>query len=83
VSRARYAFTVTLEVPGATLPDALERALRLFRPRVRGNLAQSAAYVGSYRGSFFAMSRAPSPPAGRVPLKVRRRKLRKAGAECR
>ena len=80
MSRARYAFTLTLEVPGATLGDALERALRLFRPRVRANLRQSASYAGSYRGSWFAMSRAPSPPAGRVPLKVRRRKLRKAGA---
>lgn len=78
--RLRYSLTLSLEVPGASLADATERALRLLRPRVRAELRQSVAYVGAYRGAFFVLNRAPAPPAGRVNLKARRRKLRKGGA---
>jgi hypothetical protein len=74
--RNRYAFKITLEVPGANAADAIERALRLFRPQVRANLKQSVAYVGAYRGSWFAMGREKEPPEGRVNLQARRRKLR-------
>lgn len=77
--RTRYAFTVRLEVPASTLGAGIERALRLFRPRVRDALRQTVAYAGSYRGSWFAMSRETAPPAGRVNLKTRRRKLAKKG----
>ena len=75
--RTRYAFSVRLEVPGATLGDAQERALRLFRRAVRDGLRQTVTYSGSYRGSWFAMSRETAPPADRVNLKQRRRKLRR------
>lgn len=74
--RNRYAFKITVEVPGANAADAIERALRLFRPQVRANLKQSVAYVGAYRGSWFAMGREKAPPEGRVNLQARRRKLR-------
>jgi hypothetical protein len=74
--RSRYAFRIDVEVPGATAADAIERALRLFRPRVRAGLRQTVAYQGSYRGSWFALTRIESPPPGRVDLRKRRRKLR-------
>lgn len=73
--RLRYAFNLRIEVPGSTLADAQERALRLFRGRVRRELAQSVAYVGAYRGSFFQMSRAAEPKPEAVNLKKRARKL--------
>lgn len=80
--RTRYAFTLSIEVPAATCAEAIERALRLLRPRVRDGLKQTLSYSGSYRWSWFAMSRAATPPAGRVNLKARRRKLRPSRKEA-
>lgn len=82
MSRSRYWFTLTIEVPAPTLADAIERALRLMRPRVRANLRQTVAYQGSYRGSWFSLSRAEAPPGDRVNLKARRRALKPARKEA-
>lgn len=81
MSRARYWLRFDVEVPAGTLADATERALRLFRPAVRKNLRETAAYQGSYRRSWFTLTRLETPPAGRVDLKKRRRKLAKAPRE--
>ncbi len=75
--RLRYSFDIRVEVPGSSLADARERALRLFRRTVRDNLRQTVTYAGAYRGSWFAMSRADTPPARAVDLKSRRRKLKR------
>ena len=77
MSRSRYWLRFDVEVSAPTLGQAVERALRLFRPRVRGNLRQTVAYQGAYRSSWFALTKLEEPPAGRVDLKARRRKLRK------
>ena len=81
MSRLRYAVAFTVEVPAAEYAVAVERALRLFRPRVRDGMKVSANYVGAYRGSWFAASiRENRPaPADRLNLGKRRRKLRRKG----
>lgn len=66
--RSRYWLRFDVEIPGVDLADATERALRLFRGRVRDGLRQSKTYLGSYRGSWFALSRAEKPPPERISL---------------
>ena len=75
----RYALRIDVEIPARDLVQAQERALRLFRPRVRANLRQSVAYVGAYRGCWFAVQLLPAPPVGRVDLTSKPRKLRRKG----
>jgi hypothetical protein len=79
MSRLRYAVSFTVEVPATDYGGAVERALRLFRPRVRDGMRVSANYIAAYRGSFLMGSmRAEKPaPADRLPLGKRRRKLRR------
>lgn len=79
MSRLRYSVAFTVEVPAPDLGAAIERALRLFRPRVRDQMRVSANYCGSYRGSFLlgAIHENRAAPADRLPLGKRRRKLRR------
>ena len=81
--RNRYTLRITIEVPADTLPRAIERAMRLFRPRVRSQMRVGATYAGSYRGSWFMMERVHKPPVDRIDLgaakrnkKLRRRRKR-------
>jgi hypothetical protein len=73
--RSRYWFRFDVEIRGVDLADAIERALRLFRGRVRTGLRQSNTYLGSYRGSWFALSRAEKPPPDRISLATPTRTL--------
>jgi hypothetical protein len=79
--RARYFLRFDVEVPAPDLSSAIERALRLFRPRVRAGLRQTVSYQGHYKGSSFILTRLESPPSGRVDLKKRRRKLVRKAAK--
>jgi hypothetical protein len=83
--RLRYSVGFTVEIPARDLSQAVERALRLFRPRVRDGMRVSANYLGAWRGSFvMAAIREQRPaPADRVNLGKRRRKLRRKGAALR
>src|SRR5678815_21667 len=87
----RYWLRFDIEVPARDLQQAIERALRLFRPRVRDGMRMRGQYHGAYRGSWFAMQTiSASVREDRVDLvkaqkhrKLRRRKRRtsKKGAK--
>ena len=79
MSRLRYAVSFTVEIPAHDYGQGVERALRLFRPRVRDQMRVSANYCGSYRGSFLlgAIRENRPAPADRLHLGKRRRKLRR------
>lgn len=77
--RARYSVEFRVEIPARDYGQAVERALRLFRPRVRDGMRVSANYLGAYRGAFLlgAIHENRPAPADRLPLGKRRRKLRR------
>jgi len=77
--RLRYAVSFTVEIPAKDLAQAIEKSLRLFRPRVRKGMRVSANYLAAYRGSFIsaAIHEQRPAPADRVNLGKRRRRLRK------
>ena len=78
----RYRLELHAEIVAQTLPQAIERFARLFRPRVRANVKVNALYAGAYRGSWFAIeqSKRKTPPERRIDLGValrRRKKLKR------
>lgn len=78
----RYLLRMDAEVPARSLPEAIERFLRLLRPRVRDRCRPIVTYCAAYRGSLFLIEarKGTKPPPERVdPSKLRRRrKLRRA-----
>lgn len=79
MSRSRYSLRIDVEVAAPTYALAIERVMRLFRRTVRERMRVGVTYLGSYRGSWLAMSRLPKPPEGRVDLSAAKkpRKLRR------
>ena len=73
-ARTHYWLRLDVEVPADTLPQAIERFMRLFRGRVRRDMRVGASYCGSYRGTFMSLRELKTAPEGRVSLAVAKKK---------